>query len=211
MNREARQELRRVLLGRTEPTPDGRLTAMKKGQLRVPLGVADGATAVRFLGIFKKAKRLKVSCPEKKARELAAGVMREVGRELILPEQPKAAACLIRYVLFRPAVLVFDYQDSIPVLTAWTGRGLTGLISVRRALKSFLKKMPQQFAVSDKEVPKDRDEELERQEKERRRRQKREQKEQKKKKKPAPENAAEPDVTEETPNDTEEQANESES
>ena len=210
MNREAKQELRRVLMGRIELAPDGRLTALKKGHVRVPLGISDGATAVRFLGIFKKAKRLKVSCPEEKALELAAAVMRDVGRELILPEQPKAAACLIRYVLFRPAVLVFDFQDSIPVITAWTGRGLTGLISVRRALKSFLKRLPKQFELSDKELPKDRDEEEEKKEKERKRREKQEKKEQKKNKKKTAE-PAEADGSEEKPNDREEQANESES
>jgi hypothetical protein len=206
MNREAKQELRRVLMGRTEPAPDGRLTAMEKGKLRVPLGISDGATAVRFLGIFKKACRLKLSCPEDKARSLAAAVMRDCGRELILPQQPKAVACLIRYVFSRPAVLIFDFQDGIPVLTAWTGRGLTGLISVRRALKAFLKRMPKQFELSDKEAPKDRDEALENQKKQEKKQKKKEQKNKKK----APENSAEAAVPEETPNTAEEQANEPE-
>ena len=202
MNREAKQEIRRVLMGRTEPSPDGRLRAMAKGQVRVPLGISDGATAVRFLGVFRKARRLKLSCPDDKARSLALTVMRDIGREIILSEQPQAAACLIRYLFSRPALLIFDFQDSIPVLTAWTGRGLTGLISVRRALRAFIKRMPKQFELSEKEAPKDPDEAPE--------------KKRKSKKKKAGQDgqsaggeAADPGVPDET-NTTEEHANESE-
>ena len=206
MNREAKQELRRVLMGRTEPAPDGRLTAMEKGKIRVPLGISDGASAVRFLGIFRKGCRLKVSCPEDKARSLAAAVMRDCGRELILPQQPKAVACLIRYVFSRPAVLIFDFQDGVPVLTAWTGRGLTGLISVRRALKAFLKRMPKQFELSDKELPREQPEAITNQRKQRKKSKKKEQKGKESK----PEGSEEAAVSDEAPNTTEEQVNESE-
>ena len=158
MTPEAKQEIRRVLLGRTVPTQDGRLTVLEKGEYRMPIGVADGAGAVRFLGICKKARRLKASCAAPKARSLAAQIMRDVGRELYLPQQPEAAACLIRYILTRPAVLIFDYQDGIPVVTAWTGRGLTGWISLRRALRAFLKRLPKQLTVSEEPVPLDEEE-----------------------------------------------------
>ena len=157
MTREAKQEIRRVLMGRTMPTQDGRLTAMEKGQGRIPIGITDGAGAACFLGICKKARRLKVSCAEPKARELALKVMRDVGRELVLPGQPQAAACLIRYLLTRPAVLIFAYQDDVPVLTAWTGRGLTGWISLRRALHAFLKRLPKQFTLSEEPAPLDKE------------------------------------------------------
>lgn len=155
MTKEAKQEIRRVLMGRTMPTEDGKLVAMEKGQYRMPIGISDGAGAVRFLGVCKKAKRLKVSCAAPKAKLLAVKVMQDVGRELFLPEQPEAAACLIRYLLTRPAVLVFDFQDGVPLLTAWSGRGLTGWISIRRALHAFLKRLPKQFTVSNEAVPLD--------------------------------------------------------
>jgi hypothetical protein len=200
MTKEARQEIRRVLMGGTVPAQDGRLTALEKGQYRMPIGITDGAGAACFFGICKKARRLKASCPEPKAKLLAAQVMRDVGRELVLPQQPEAVACLIRYVLTRPAVLVFDYRDGVPVLTAWTGRGLTGWISLRRALKAFLKRLPKQLSVSEKAVPLD---EEEARKKERREIEKEARASLKKKKKKA-------DPTE-TANTTEEQANESES
>lgn len=158
MNREAKQEIRRVLLGRTQLAEDGRLVALEKGQVSFSNGIADGAGAVRFLGVCKKAVRLEVSFPEGKAREAAYKLMREIGRVLYLNESPRAAACLIRYVLTRPAVLVFDYEDGVPVLTAFSGRGFTGWISNLRAVRSFLKRMPKQMKRSGKEAPMDEDE-----------------------------------------------------
>lgn len=174
MNREARQEIRRALLGRTQLTQDGRLSVLEKGQFALSNGVADGAGVVRFLGVSRKSKRLKVNCPETKARQLAAGVMSGIGRGLYLSQQPDAPACVIRYVLTRPAVLVFCYQDGIPVLSAFSGRSLTGWLSNRRALRRFIKNMPQQFSVSEKPVPVDRDEEQEKKAKEEARRTKQE-------------------------------------
>jgi hypothetical protein len=180
---EAKREIRQALLGRTQPCPDGRLEVLKKGETRMPLGVTDGAGAVRFLGICKKARRLKAACPEQKARLLAAQIMQDVGRELSLSEQPEAAACLIRYVLTRPAVLVFDYQDGVPVVTAWTGRGLTGWISLRRALRAFTRRLPKELRVTAEPAPPDADEVRKKERKEIRREAKRKLKEQKNRKK----------------------------
>ena len=165
MKREAKQEIRRVLMGRTLVAEDGRLVAMEKGRLKVPQGITDGAVGTCFFGIRKRAVRLNVSCAQPRARELAFLRMRDIGRGLYLPEQPEAVACLIRYVLTRPSVLIFDYQDEVPVLTAWAGRGLTGWLSNRRALKAFLKELPKGMSVSDKPLPEDKEAETKKQEK----------------------------------------------
>ena len=66
----------------------------------------------------------------------------------------------------RPSVLIFDYEDGVPVLSAWSGRGLTGWISNRRALSAFIQRMPGKLmSVSEQEPPKDRDLEREKAEK----------------------------------------------
>lgn len=155
MKREEKREIRRALMGRVLPTEDGRLTVMEKGQTRLPIGVSDGAGAVRFLGIRKKAKRLELSCSREEALSLARKQMEDIGRVLYLSQQPEAAACLIRYLLTRPAVLVFRFQEDVPVLTAWAGRGLTGWISNRRALRAFVKRMPEKMRLSEEPLPKD--------------------------------------------------------
>ena len=179
MNREAKQEIRRILLGRTQITQDGRLVALEKGQFGMLNGVADGAGAVRFLGIRKKSVRLDVSFPERKAQLVSLKLMRELGRVLYLEQSPEAVSCLIRYVLTRPAVLVFDYEDGVPILTAFSGRGLTGWISNRRAIKSFLKRMPKQMSVSSRETPLDEDERKKEEKKRNRKEQKKAAKEEK--------------------------------
>ena len=172
MDRKAKQEIRRVLMGRTLVAEDGRLVAMEKGRMRMPMGVRDGAVGAFFLGVCKKARRLKVTCAQEKARTLAFGVMQDIGRGLYLPEQPEAIACLIRYVLTRPAVLIFDYQEGVPMLTAWTGRGITGWISLRRALKAFLKRMPKQFSLSGEASPEEQEKARKKQEKREKRKKK---------------------------------------
>ena len=63
--------------------------------------------------------------------------MRKLGRILYLREQPETAACLLRYVMTRPAVLTFRYEEDQPMLTAWTGRGLFGWVSRIRAIRAF--------------------------------------------------------------------------
>ena len=140
MKKEAKQEIRKALLGRVAPSDDGRLVVAGLRQA-MPLGVMDGAIGVRFLGICKKSRALKVSCPPEKARRIAFSVLQDQGRILYLDQQPQAAACLI-----------FDYQEERPVLTAWTGRGLGSWISLRRALKGFQNRMPKAFELSDEPV-----------------------------------------------------------
>ena len=156
MKKEAKQEIRKALLGRVAPSDDGRLVVAGLRQA-MPLGVMDGAIGVRFLGICKKSRALKVSCPPEKARRIAFSVLQDQGRVLYLDQQPQVAACLIRYVLTRPVVLIFDYQEERPVLTAWTGRGLGSWISLRRALKGFQNRMPKAFELSDEPLPADRE------------------------------------------------------
>lgn len=136
-------EVKRALMGRTYLAEDGRLAVIPPGTfMPTPVGIADGASAVRFLGVTRRVRRYETRDREAKVREAALKSMQNIGRGLALAEQPEAIACLIRYILTRPAVLVFTYEDGVPTLTAWTGRGLTGWISLRRAIRDFEKGLP---------------------------------------------------------------------
>jgi len=148
------KEIKSVLLGRTTLTEDGRITAVQKGEFHLSTGVGDGAVAVRFWGIAKRSRCYETKLEPNKAKEAAAQSMREIGRGVFLRRQPDTVACLIRYVLTRPTVLTFRYIDEIPTLTVWTGRGLIGLISLRRAMNAFEKGLPEEIAQSDREPPK---------------------------------------------------------
>ena len=153
MNREEKREIRRVLMGKTLLAEDGRLIAMEKGELSIPLGITDGALGARLLGVGTTERRFSAACSEEKARDLAFAVMLELGRGLYLPQQPEAVACFIRYFLTRPAVLAFNYYEGVPVLTACTGRGITAWISRRRALNAFLKRLPKELTLVSEKAP----------------------------------------------------------
>lgn len=125
-------------MGKAVLAEDGRLAAVPAGTwMPTPIGIGDGAGAVRFLGVTSRVRTYATKNGRERVMTIARKSMQNVGRGLALSEQPEAVACLIRYVLTRPAVLVFTYVDGVPTLTAWAGRGLTGWLSLRRAIRAF--------------------------------------------------------------------------
>ena len=156
------KEIREVLRGRTILLEDGRFASLGPDDYVMPTGITDGATAVRLFGVMRRAKVLETSLPEWKLKDVIRKAMQDTGRGLVLQRQPETIACYLRYVLTRPAVLTFAYKDELPVLTAWTGKGLTGFISLSRALGSFKKHLPDTVEFSDTAAPDERKEEKER-------------------------------------------------
>ena len=143
------KEIRQVLLGKTKLLNDGRLSSLEAGDYMMPRGIADGAGAVRFFGVARRARVLDGRLSEWKLKEAVRKAMQNIGRGLVLQEDPEAIACLLRYVLTKPAVLCFHYQGEQPVLAAYSGRGLTGWISRRRAMNTFRKQLPDTVEISD--------------------------------------------------------------
>ena len=194
-------EIKRVLLGRAILADDGRLIAIPAGTfMKTPIGIGDGAGAVGIFGMSRRIRRYETKDGRARINTTVTKSMQNIGRGLILNEQPEATACLIRYVLTRPAVLVFTWEDGTPMLTAWTGRGLTGWISLRRAIKAFEKGLPDSMTANEikvsEEKKKDRQEKKE--EKKRKRAEKKAEKEAKKKKAET-QKAKEPQGEPETP------------
>ena len=150
---DAEKEIRSILLGRTILLEDGRLSVPQKGDFYLSGGVSDGAEAVRFLGMAKKSQVLETVRREFDVRVTIQRMLQNMGRGVVLHEQPEARACLIRYVLTKPVLLTFDYVEGLPVLTAWAPRTITGLISINRALKKFNKDLPEDIVVTGKEAP----------------------------------------------------------
>ncbi len=175
-----RAEIKRVLMGRVVLGEDGRLIALPAGTiLRTPIGIGDGADAVLLLGVSRRIRRYGTKDSKARLMEAAKKSMQNVGRGLALNEQPEAIACLIRYVLTRPAVLVFTWEDGTPTLTAWTGRGLTGWISLRRAIRAFESGLPDTVAATELK-PSEEDKQSRKAAKEEKKRQKAEKKAEKK-------------------------------
>ena len=153
------KEIRQILLGRTKLLDDGRLSTLGEGEYMLPRGIVDGATAVRFLGVARRAKVLKSDLPDKKLRETVVKAMQNIGRGIELEAAEEECACLLRYLLSRPAVLCFFYDNGLPVIAAYTGRGLTGIVSVARAFAKFRKELPDTVKYADEAAPDHRKEE----------------------------------------------------
>ncbi len=153
------KEVRQILLGRTKLLPDGRLSTLEAGDYMMPRGIVDGATAVRFFGVARRAKVLKSDLPDKKLKETVVKAMQNIGRGIELQAAQEECACLLRYLLSRPAVLCFFYDDGQPVIAAYTGRGLTGIISIARAFAKFRKVLPDTVQYADEAAPDHRKEE----------------------------------------------------
>lgn len=145
MGKEKR-EIRDLLLGKTVLDEEGRLTTPGAGTLRLPQGIPPGAGAVRFFGVGGKSRRYVTALEEKEILAEVRGGMARLGRAVRLREQPRAAACLIRYVLTLPVLLIFHPSEDGWMLTAWSGRGLTACFSRRRALHAFDKSLSALFA-----------------------------------------------------------------
>ena len=134
-----KKEIRDLLLGKAVLDDDGKLVTPETGTFRLPLGIVDGASTVRFLGIRENRRFYKSELSEKELMAEAEKTMRDIGRGVRLRQQPDAVACLIRYVLTRPVILVFRIEDGCGILSAWAGRSLTGRISRLRAIHAFEK------------------------------------------------------------------------
>ena len=136
-----KKEIRNLLLGKAVVDEEGRLVTPEAGTFRVPNGIADGAGAVRFLGVSGKTQYYETDLSEEEIMSRAREHMRNSGRGVFLRQHPDAAACLIRYVLTRPALLVFRWVEGQGVLTAWTGRGIMSWASRLRAIRAFERSM----------------------------------------------------------------------
>lgn len=149
----AEKEIRSVLLGRTLMREDGTLEVPEKGEFYLSGGVSDGAGALRFLGLSKRSLVLETRRTEWDLRQSLRRILQSMGRGVNLKEQPDTIACIVRYVLTKPLLLTFEYREGLPVLTAWTGRSLMGLLSIRRAFKTIEKELPEGIFVTGKEAP----------------------------------------------------------
>ena len=161
-----KKEIRDVLLGKTMILEDGRLSSLGPEDFIMARGIGDGAGAVRFFGVGNRSRLLESELTKKKIMKRVQKCMGEIGRGLVLQEQPETLACFFRFILTKPAVLTFRFVEEKPVVTAWAARGLTGWISTLRALAIFRKQLPDTIWFSEEEAPK---EQKEKKEKKRRR------------------------------------------
>ena len=153
--KKEQKEIKRLLLGKTVLDEEGRLVTPEAGTIRVPMGIADGAGAVRFLGVSGKVRCYESDLSEEELMEHAKECMADLGRGVRLRQRPEALACLIRYVLTKPVILSFRCVEGRGILTAWTGRGLTCRLSQNRAIRAFEHPLADLLRISVEPPPED--------------------------------------------------------
>ena len=137
------------------PREDGTLAVLSAGMIMpTPIGIGDGAAETWLFGLKRRVRRYVTKDKRDRVAAVAKKAMQNTGRGVILSEQPEAVACLVRYILTRPAMLVFSFENDIPTLTAWTGRGLTGWISLRRAIRTFEESLPDTMVPDEQNISK---------------------------------------------------------
>lgn len=151
---ELKREVKQVLLGRTILLDNGKLSTLGPDDPWLPSGVIDGALEVRIFGVAKKRRVLLTDLDDAGTLEVALEVMKNIGRGVILVHHPDVPACMLRYVLTRPAMLTVGYEeDGTLLLTAWTGRSLFAWLALSRAIRDFEKHMPETLHLSEQEPP----------------------------------------------------------
>ena len=89
-----------MLLGRTVLAEDGRLIAVPAGTImKTPIGIGDGADAVRFLGVSHRVRRYETKDGGPRVSEAAKKSMREIGCGLILNGQQNSYRLLRREMI----------------------------------------------------------------------------------------------------------------
>lgn len=136
------KEIQSILAGRTILLQDGRLALPGEDDFRIPIGMIDGAGSVQLFGLVKSRRIYQAAEKQKKTMEAARRAMQNIGRGVLLREQPDTVACFARYILTRPVVLTFCYEGETPVLTAYTGKGIAGIFARWKALSAFHKALP---------------------------------------------------------------------
>ena len=151
--RKDKKEIRDLLLGRTVMDEEGCLVVPDAGTIRVSSGILDGTGAARFLGVSGKSRGYESDLEGEELMTLAGECMRNIGRAVHLRRHPEAEACLLRYLLTRPALLVFRLVEGRGILTVWTGRGIMSWVSRLRAVRAFERHMSEAIRLSPEPPP----------------------------------------------------------
>lgn len=136
-----KKEIRQALLGDLVLT-DNKLVVSGIRMAKFRYGLQDGIGSVFFLGVMCRRRWYMTKKSRKQIRELAVKAMQDMGRMVGLKSCPDGEAVYCAYLLNNPAILTFTQgRDGIIEMTAYSGRGISGLIATFRTLNRFQKAM----------------------------------------------------------------------
>ena len=138
-----KKEIRQALLGDLVLT-DSKLVVSGIRMAKFRYGLQDGIGSVFFLGVMCRRRWYMYMTKKsgKQIRELAVKAMQDMGRMVRLKSCPDGEAVYCAYLLNNPAILTFTQsRDGIIEMSAYSGRGINGLVATFRTLNRFQKAM----------------------------------------------------------------------
>lgn len=139
MEKQLKNELRKLLTGRTVRDEEGWLVAVPDGQYLIYHGVAD-RTGYRKIKL--REERIQVADNNEKAFELVFKALQDVGVLVNMNTKPNALCALCRMFLTKAVILcAVPEGNGLVLLQAYTGRALTAGICCRLAIKKFTQKL----------------------------------------------------------------------
>ena len=139
MDKQLKNELRKILTGRTIRDEEGWLVAVPEGGYLIYHGVTD------FTG-FRKIKhveqQVQVASENEEAFHKVLRALQEVGLLVNMETKPDALCALCRVFLTRSVVLCVEPKtDGAVLLQAYTGRSLFSALWCRLAMMKLMKKL----------------------------------------------------------------------
>lgn len=139
MDKELKNELRKLLTGRTVRDEEGCLVAVPDGGVLIYHGVAD-TTGHRK--IYTKEEVVQVAADPETAFYRVLDALQKVGVLVNMRSQPQALCALRRYFLTKAVILcVLPEQDGRVRVQAHTGRSLFAAACCSRAVEQFKKNL----------------------------------------------------------------------
>ena len=139
MDKQLKNELRKLLTGRTIRDEEGWLIAVPDGSYLIYHGVAD-RTGHRKIKL--REERVQAGTDNEQAFHRVFDALRDIGLLVNMRTKPDALCALCRFFLTKAVILcVVPEGNGLVLIQAYTGRSITAGICCRLAISKLIKKM----------------------------------------------------------------------
>lgn len=139
MDKQLRNELRKLLTGRTIRDEEGWLIAVPEGSYFIYHGVTD---RTGYRKIKCREERVQVAPDNEQAFHAVLNALSDVGLLVNMKTKPNALCAICRFFLTKTVVLcVVPEGEGLVLVQAYTGRSLTAGLCCRFAIAKLIKKL----------------------------------------------------------------------
>lgn len=142
MEKQLKNEIRKLLTGRTIRDEDGWLIAVPDGNRFIYHGITD---RMGYRRIRVKEEHIQVANSSEEAFQPVLNALGEIGLPVDMKMKPTALCALCRVFLTRRVLLcVLPEDDGMVLVQAYTGRAITSRLCCHIAISRFMKKIKEE-------------------------------------------------------------------